>query len=176
MYFDGSAGLATVELPVEAGRPQRQHRPFIGLASGEHQVVVVEGIIWPGATAASITISKQLPFLVSYVPDAERLHPATINVLFPIGAAIRITVPDIVTPALPWRGPNLPSERFALTRIGFEFPVGGAPVDAWIYTAEQSHHRYDMGLIEILAEKIEGVAYRQACKLHIDREAVTLVC
>ncbi len=141
----------------------------------EYRMVVVEGVIWPGATAASLTVSKQLPFFIPYVPDAARLHPATINVLFPTGAAIRITVPDIVTPALPWRGPNLMSERFAFTRIGFEFPVGGTPLDAWIYTAEQSHHRFDMGLIEILAQKIEGVAYRQACKLHIDREAVTLV-
>ncbi len=138
-------------------------------------MVVVEGVIWPGATAASLTVSKQLPFLVPYVPDVARLHPATINVLFPIGAAIRIAVPDIVTPPLPWRGSNQPSERFAFTRIGFEFPVGGTRVDAWIYTAEQSHHRFDMGLIEILAPKIEGIAYRQACKLHIDREAVTLV-
>jgi hypothetical protein len=138
-------------------------------------MVVLEGVIWPGATAASITVSKQLPLLMPYIPDAAQLHPATINVLFPTGAAIRITVPDIVTPPLPWRGPNLASERFAFTRIGFEFPVGGSPIDAWIYTPEQSHHRFDMGLIEILAPKIEGIAYRHTCKLHIDREAVTLV-
>jgi hypothetical protein len=138
-------------------------------------VVIVEGVIWPGATATSITISKQLPLLAPYVPDAAGLHPGTINVLFPEGAGIRITVPDIVTPPLAWRGPGLASERFALTRVGFEFPPGNPAVDAWIYTAEQSHHRFDMGIVEVLARKIEGIVYRQPCKLHLDREAVSLI-
>ncbi len=136
-------------------------------------MVVIEGLIWPGATAASLPLSKQLPFFEPYLSDADRLYPATINVL--LDAAIRITVPDVVTPPLSWRGPNLPDERFAFTRVGFEYPIGSARQDAWIYTAERSPHRFNMIFVEILAPKIEGISYRQPCKLHIDREAIEFV-
>jgi hypothetical protein len=136
-------------------------------------MIVIEGLIWPGATAASLTVSKQLALLESYVPEASLLHPATINVL--LSTALRVTVPDIVTPPLSWLGPNRESERFALTRIGFEYPIEGAQHQAWIYTTERSPNRLNMLLVEILAPWIEGINYRQPCKLHIDRAATGLV-
>jgi hypothetical protein len=136
-------------------------------------MVVAEGLIWPGATAASLTVSKQLPLLEPYLPDASRLHAATINVL--LHAAIRITVPDLVTPPIPWLGPDREPERFAFTRLGFEYPIAGPRQDAWLYTAERSPHRFNMALVEILAPWTDGISYRQPCKLHIDRVAIEFV-
>jgi hypothetical protein len=135
-------------------------------------MIVIEGLIWPGATAASLTVSKQLALLEPYLPQVSRFHPATINVL--LTTALRITVPDIVTPPLHWLGPNRESERFALTRVGFEYPINSPQHEAWIYTTERSPNRFNMLLVELLAPWIDGLNYRQPCKLHIDGVAIGL--
>jgi hypothetical protein len=88
------------------------------------------------------------------LPDATQLHPSTINVL--LDAAMRVTVPDVVTPPIAWLGPNRETERFAFTRVAFEYPIGGTRRDAWIYTAERSPHRLNMALVQILAPWIDG--------------------
>jgi hypothetical protein len=128
---------------------------------------VIGGNIWPGFGGASRVMPKLAPHLKAYLPDIVGCHPGTINV-FIIHGVISIRVPDIATPPIEWK-PNH-HERFALTRINFEFPLDAPSTKAWILTPERTPHKFNASMIEVVTIKLEGIAPGLPCRIHTDRD------
>ena len=112
------------------------------------------------------TIRLQKPFLRHHVPEIANCYDGTINLL--LDTPFEIRIPDHVTPPIKWR-PDDPSfdERFGLTAVWLE--LNGATHRAWIYTAEKSQHLLKTGVVELLAQRLDGVQYGVRCAITIDR-------
>jgi hypothetical protein len=119
-----------------------------------------------GYSPASATIALQRPYLKQYFPKIEDCYTGTINVLLDYPVEIRL--PDIVTPALPW-GVNGATERFGITEVQFALDGDQRTYPAWIYTAECSVHLLKTGVLELLAEKIDGIQAGRKCFLTFQR-------
>jgi hypothetical protein len=128
---------------------------------------VIEGEIRQGFGAASRVVPRLAPHLKPYFSAIDDLHPATINV-FLLYKALTIRVPDIVTPPLEWKQGQ--PERFALTKIRFEFPRDSSPLEAWILTPDRSPHRFNASTVEILTTKLLGVEPGEKCRVHTNRD------
>jgi hypothetical protein len=113
-----------------------------------------------GFSTASATITLQRPHLKTYFPKIEDCYNGTINVLLDYPVEIRL--PEIVTPPLPW-GVNGATERFGITEVRFELDGDQRQYPAWVYTAECSPHLLKTGVLELLAEKIDGIQAGRKC-------------
>ncbi|OKO69889.1 hypothetical protein [Bradyrhizobium sp. NAS96.2] len=134
----------------------------------------IDAKVAKGFNAAAYNIPKQIPFLVERFPQIADCHRGTINLA--LERPLQVRLPNIVTPPLDWNDPKGKDiERFGFTRIGLS--VSGDPkrYEAWIYTAENSKHRFNDYLIEVVAETIPGIAVGVACKVFVDRAKEILV-
>ena len=102
----------------------------------------------------------------TYFPKIEGCYAGTINVLLDYPVEIRL--PDIVTPPLPWSA-NGTTERFGITEIQFVLEGVERTYPAWVYTAECSPHLLKTGMLELLAEKIDGIQAGRKCFLTFQR-------
>jgi hypothetical protein len=125
----------------------------------------IDGRIVPGYMAAAGTLAKQLPKIELEYPPIEGCHPGSMNVLLFI--PLRVIDPDYTTAPIEWEPGH--RERFSLTRIGFECPIGGWRYPAWIYDPHDSPHRFNDYLVEVIARTIPGVDYGAYCRLHLTR-------
>ena len=82
---------------------------------------------------------------------------------------------DYWTPEIAWNpvpGTGLEENRveaFGLTKIKFEYPLGGEAYDAWIVLPEGHTWTYNGEGVEVIADvDIPGIAYGRRCALHLD--------
>ena len=136
--------------------------------------IVIPANVAPGLGAASTTIALQKPHVARYFPEIESCHSGTINLH--LAAPLEIQLPDIVTPPIEWH-PDHPghTERFGITKIALELPLESPLQEAWIYTPEQSPHRFNAHIAEILARTLPGLTNDAPCKVHITRPLVMIV-
>jgi hypothetical protein len=107
----------------------------------------------------------QKPRLRDFLPAIDECRTGTINVQ--LDHALDIRIPDIVTPPIAWQSDSNADERFALTKIEFEFLQ--LRYKAWIISAEFSCHRFNYHLVEVITRPIEGISPGCECVLHLDR-------
>jgi hypothetical protein len=79
---------------------------------------------------------------------------------------LRITDPDHTTGLIQWEPGNV--EKFSLTKIDFECPVGGSLYPAWIYDSHNSPHRFNDYLVEVISQTVPGAAYGVSCRIRLD--------
>ncbi|OAF04715.1 hypothetical protein AYJ54_23945 [Bradyrhizobium centrolobii] len=124
------------------------------------------GKVRSGLGRATNTVRMQAPLLRPYFPEISRCHLGTMN--FVLEIAFQVRLPDIVTPPLAWHPSNPTGERFGITKIALTL-ANGEVHDAWIFTSEGSPHRFDDHLIEVVAERINGITIGDKCGLTVDR-------
>jgi hypothetical protein len=127
--------------------------------------LAINGNIVRGLGAATGLIGLQKPRLRSFLPEIDECQTGTINVQ--LNHALDVRIPDIVTPPIAWQAGSNADERFAFTRVEFEFL--GRRYEAWIYGAEFSVHRFNYNLVEVVARPIAGISPGCECVLHLDR-------
>jgi hypothetical protein len=128
-------------------------------------VFTLEGTVIPGLRAAGLmTVVRQMPHFETVIPEMKGLYAATINLR--LEGALRIENPDHQT-EFAWSGPQ--AEKFSFLRVGLEFPIGNAAVDAWIYIPHDSPHFDKRCQVEIIAPKMSGLRYGSSCRIHIPR-------
>ena len=126
----------------------------------------VPATIISGLGAASGTVVLQRPHLERHFPDIRNCYDGTINVL--LGYPVEIRLPDFVTPPLLWAA-NSQAERFGLTKIELKLDADERAYPACVYTAEFSPHLFKTGVLEILAEKIDGIQAGRKCSIGFHR-------
>jgi hypothetical protein len=114
---------------------------------------------------AAPNLLKQLPLVEKEFPDIKGSYPGTMNVL--LRAALRVYDPDFTTTSISWLLPGQ-SEKFNLTKINFECPIG-MNYPAWIYDPHDSPHRFNDYLVEVISQKIPGVTYGMECQINLLR-------
>ena len=128
----------------------------------------IAAVVIPGHGAASYAIAKQAPHLERYFPEITTCRHATINLQ--LGIPLQVRNPDIVTPPINWNdNPSGQGERFAITKIELSLPDDPTRYEAWIYIAEYSPHRFNDGVIEVLAKPLSGIAVGLHCKILVER-------
>jgi hypothetical protein len=127
--------------------------------------LAINGNIVRGLGAATNLIEIQRPRLRDFFPAIDECQIGTINVQ--LNHALDVRIPDIVTPPIAWQAGSNAGERFAFTKIEFEFL--SSRYDAWIYGAEFSVHRFNYNLVEVVARPIQGISPGRECVLHIER-------
>jgi hypothetical protein len=115
--------------------------------------------------AATNLIGLQKPHLRDFFPVIDECQIGTINVQ--LNHALDVRIPDVVTPPIAWQAGSNAGERFAFTKIEFEFSK--SRYEAWIYGAEFSYHRFNYNLVEVVARPIEGISSGRECVLHLER-------
>lgn len=115
--------------------------------------------------AATNLIGLQKPRLRDFLPAIDQCRIGTINVQ--LNHALDVRIPDVVTPPITWQAGSNVGERFAFTKIEFEFLK--IRYEAWIYGAEFLYHRFNYNLVEVVARPIEGISPGRECVLHLDR-------
>lgn len=116
---------------------------------------------------ATKNLRTQLPLIANTFPEVAIAHAGTINILLDQGLLVK--KPDHVTPRLNWHPAHAPGEIFHLLRIQLELPIGGPFVSAWLYIPQNSPHRKNIRLHEVLAPWIAIGKAPQRARIHIDR-------
>ena len=127
--------------------------------------LAISGNIVHGLGAATNLIGLQKPRLRDFLPAIDECQVGTINVQ--LNHALDVRIPDVVTPPIAWQTGSNTGERFAFTKIEFEFL--NHRYEAWIYGAEFSVHRFNYNLVEVVARPIEGISPGCECVLHLER-------
>jgi hypothetical protein len=118
---------------------------------------------WLGAATNLIEIQK--PRLRDFLPAIDECQAGTINVQ--LNHALDVRIPDIVTLPIAWQAGSNAGERFAFTRVEFEFLE--RRYEAWIYGAEFSAHRFNYNLVEVVVRPSRRISPGCECVLHLDR-------
>ena len=127
--------------------------------------LAISGNIVRGLGAATNLIGLQKPRLRDFFPVIDECQTGTINVQ--LNHALDVRMPDVVTPPIAWQAGSNAGERFAFTKIEFEFLQSRH--EAWIYGAEFSYHRFNYNLVEVVARPIEGISPGRECVLDLER-------
>jgi len=125
----------------------------------------IDGRIVPGYQAAAANVAKQLPLIEREFPPVAGCHPGTMNVL--LLSPLRIVDPDFTTSLIQWEQNT--HEKFDLTEIELECPIGGWRYKAWIYDPRHSPHRFNDYVVEIISRPIKGANYGVQCRIHLPR-------
>jgi CTP-dependent riboflavin kinase len=135
-------------------------------------MISVVGTVTEGLRAASgFTIAAQMPFFLKKIPEIATSYHGTINLR--LDRKLRIDNPDREIFCM-WAGP--PGEMFGFLEIGIEFPINTEPHQAWIYIPHDSPHHGNRFQVEIISEKIEGLAYGSRCGIRLPRGIVESDC
>jgi hypothetical protein len=133
-------------------------------------MVEIHGQIIDGLGLASRFLKKQLPLICREFPELKKCHFGSINIR--LDTPLRIERPDFVTRKINW---GEQKEIFHFTRIELELlpplpaRVGARPSHAaWIYGPQNSPHRTDPFVIEVIAGKI-NLHGRLPCRIRLDR-------
>jgi hypothetical protein len=126
---------------------------------------VINGVVVQGLGAAAKTLAIQIPLIEEEFPEIRCCHRASINIQ--LKNALRIEDPDYTTGPIPWAGP--PGEVFGFLRILLEYPAGATSKRAWIYIPHDSPHRNNRCHVEVIAERMQHIAYGSRCRIHIER-------
>ena len=129
----------------------------------------VEGRIAAGIGAASTALAKQWPKLIKHLPQLNYCFQGTINVdLF---NPILIINPERTVPPFEWEPGH--TDGFGFHEIKFEWPLDTNPIQAWVYLAQHSPHRYNMMRAEVITREISRlrdntdlIADELRCRLH----------
>jgi hypothetical protein len=103
--------------------------------------------------AATSTLTRQWPELIKYVPELKSCVPGTINV--DLGFPVLVVNPQRTVPPFEWEPGHV--EGFGMLDIQFEWPVGTTPLQAWVYLAHHSPHRYNMLRAEVITKEVPGL-------------------
>lgn len=135
-------------------------------------MIEIHGQIIDGLGLATKFLKKQLPLICREFPELKKCHYGSINIR--LDSPLRIERPDFVTRKINW---GEQKEIFHFTRIELELlPPGPAKTgprpaySAWIYGPQNSPHRTDPFIIEIIAQKI-NVRGRPPCRLRVERHS-----
>lgn len=128
-------------------------------------MIVVNGTICRGLRAATTTIALQMPHFERCFPEIRDCHPASINVC--LDCELQVLIPDCTTPPIEWQYGQ--REVFSFLRVGFEYPAGGEPKQAWVYIPHDSPHRQNPRYAEIMSQWLGGVMPGARCRLHLPR-------
>jgi len=130
---------------------------------------VIDAIIFRGSEVATKNMGYQLPELVRQFPNIKNVHPGSINV--------RLSKPlyglryEYTTSPIRWwdAGPDQwQIEIFSFLEIKFEYPIDNNTLyRAWLFDCHNSGYHNNPLFHEIIAEKIEGVAYDKDCRVHL---------
>jgi hypothetical protein len=134
---------------------------FLGTAQG----MSIDGRIVPGYQAAAGNLAKQLPLVQKEFKPVQGCHPGSINVL--LTCPLRIVDPDFTTTSIQWDQNQY--EKFNLTEVEFECPIGGWHYKAWIYDPQHSPHRFNDYITEVISRPITGASYGVQCRIHLLR-------
>jgi len=127
--------------------------------------VYLDGAVVPGTGSASRNLEKQIPLIAKEFPEVANCHRGSIN--FSLECALRIDHPDHTTEIIAWQEHE--EEVFGFLRIHLAYPVDAAPKRAWIYIPHNSPHFRNCFQVEVIAEKIEGLALHSRCRIYIPR-------
>src|SRR5271166_6263209 len=92
-------------------------------------MIIIEGTVIPGLSAAARTLPEQWPTVVRFIPAIQQCEQRTINVQ--LKHALHVKEPDVML-YVPW-GDR--SENVSIIEIEFEYPVNGPTKKAWIYSS-----------------------------------------
>ncbi|MDP9173320.1 MAG: hypothetical protein M3O30_05580 [Planctomycetota bacterium] len=134
-------------------------------------MIEIHGQIIDGLGLATRFLKKQLPLICREFPELKKCRPGTINI--ELETPLRIERPDYITRKINW---GEQKEVFHFTRAEFELlPPGPArpgprPVyGAWIYGPQNSPHRTNPFIIEIICERRIELRGRPPCRIRLDR-------
>jgi hypothetical protein len=128
-------------------------------------MIIIEGTVIPGLSAAARTLPQQWPTVVRFIPAIQQCEQRTINVQ--LKHALHVKEPDL-TLDVPW---GSGSENISIIEIDFEYPVSGPTQKAWIYYPHSSPHRRNPFIQEIVTSKIANLQPLVDCRVHIPRGA-----
>jgi hypothetical protein len=131
-------------------------------------MIFVEGTIVRGYGAATTTVSQQWPTFIRFIPAIQNCAQRTINVQ--LRHALRIQQFDISL-YTPWGGGP---ETISFVEIDFEYPVGAATRQAWIYFPHNSPHRQNLFFAEIITANVPNLTPFTDCKLLLKRAAYVI--
>jgi hypothetical protein len=134
---------------------------------------VIDAIIVQGVGAATKNMGHQLPKLIAQFPNIKNVHHGSINV--------RLSKPldglnyEYTTSPICWwdAGPDRwQTETFGFLEIKFEYPIDNNTFyRAWLFDCHNSRYHNDPSyrpfFHEVVAEKIEGVAYDKNCRVYL---------
>jgi hypothetical protein len=137
--------------------------------------LVIDATVLRGFGVASKNIKFQMPYLIWQFPELKDIHTATINVQ--LEKPLRITKLERTTPPLPWWDVDVDNpnsgrwhiEQFSIVPIKFEFPVRTSNKEAWLFVSHGSAIFRNPHHYEVVAEKIDGLAPGNRCRIHIQK-------
>jgi len=125
----------------------------------------MRGVVVKGFGEATSTLTAQLPHFAPLFPEVAHCYAGSINVQLEEG--LRVFSPDFETQPIRW---SEKTEVFGFLRIAFEGPIGSRHQPAWIYIPHLSPHYYNPFCIEVIAQKLDGIAYGTICRVHIAKQ------
>ena len=131
-------------------------------------MIIIEGTVIPGLSAAARALPQQWPTVVRFIPAIQQCEQRTINVQ--LKHALHVKEPDLAL-YVPW---GSGSENISIIEIEFEYPVSGPTQKAWIYYQHNSPHRRNPFIQEIVTSKIANLQPLVDCRLHIPRGAYVI--
>ena len=131
-------------------------------------MIIIEGTVIPGLSAAARTLPQQWPTVVRFIPAIQQCEQRTINVQ--LKHALHVKEPDLAL-YVPW---GSGSENISIIEIEFEYPVSGPTQKAWIYYQHNSPHRRNPFIQEIVTSKIANLQPLVDCRLYILRGAYVI--
>jgi hypothetical protein len=136
-------------------------------------MIAIQGTRTKGLGDATRNLAKQLPLIVEQFPEVADCHRGSINLR--LDTPLRIEKPDFITHKINWGDQR---EVFHLTRIkiipSLQSAVANASYPAWIYGPQNSPHRTNPFLVEIISQRldIDGVT---RFALQIERDDVRTI-
>jgi len=143
--------------------------------------VVIGATTQCGAGVASKNLKFQMPHLIWQFPELKNIHTATINIR--LDRPLHISKLDRTTLPIPWWDVDNSSssgrwhiERFSILPLLFEY-LDAPTKEAWLFASHDSRYfnaaRSSLGFcfnaIEVVTEKINGLATGQRCKIHVEK-------
>lgn len=125
----------------------------------------LHGIVVRGVRSATANLATQLPQFAEKFPELAGCYLGTVNLR--LDRPLRIEHPDFRADKIWWGTSPRRREDFDFTRCTFRTSAGDSH-PAWIYAPQDSPHRKDPYLIEILGPKM-NVRRDEACVVVIDR-------
>jgi hypothetical protein len=145
--------------------------------------VVISATTQRGAGVASKNIKFQMPHLIWQLPELKNIHTATINIL--LDRPLLISRLDRTTLPIPWWDVDNSSpqgrwhiERFSILPVLFEHPINAPTKEAWLFVSHDSAYfkaartplvGFCFKAIEVVTQKIDGLATGQRCKIHVEK-------
>ncbi len=121
------------------------------------------------------TIELQIPKFIERGLDLSRYYPATLNILIE-PRTFEMKKPEFTFKDVAWITPDKhPPEHFSFSRCKVIFR--NRSYDGWVYYPHpetKKRHEHKSNLIEVIAEKIDGIDYDDEVELEINTAEIAL--